>query len=186
MFLSLTVFVSPTFAQSTNALPPLAPAYGEIPATFWELHGTAMLVAGFVFLAVVGAASWMILRARPPVIPPPEVLARETLTKLLRQSENGKVLSEISQTLRRYLAAAFNLPPVELTTAEFSRALGGSQSIGPELAQAIAGFLRECDQRKFSPANAGSPLNAASQALKLVEQSELRLKQSMNTAQESQ
>ena len=62
------------------------------------------------------------------------------------------VLSEASQILRRYVAAAFAWPPAELTTAEFSAALAGDEKIGPELARTLSNFLRECDERKFAPA----------------------------------
>jgi hypothetical protein len=46
--------------------------------------------------------------------------------------------------------------------------IAGHAKIGAELAQSIAGFLRECDERKFSTAPAAAPLNAASRALDLV------------------
>src|ERR1039458_1069888 len=97
MFLSLALFALSLSAQisRTNALPPLAPAYGEIPPTFRERHGTAMLVAGSILIALAGAVVWIILRPQPPVLVPPQVLARETLAKLRRQPENGQVLSEI-------------------------------------------------------------------------------------------
>ncbi|HEX4349121.1 MAG TPA: hypothetical protein VH251_01975 [Verrucomicrobiae bacterium] len=153
-------------------LPPLAPAYGEIRPTFWEQHGTIVLVLSFMVIVSAGLFCWLVLKPKPPVAVPPEVLARATLTKLSSQPENGKVLSEISQTLRRYLIAAFQFPSGELTTVEFSARLAGSQKVGGDLAQAVSGFLRECDQRKFSPTNPNTPLNAASRALGIISQVE--------------
>jgi hypothetical protein len=175
MFLLLVFFSWSVSAQSfTNALPALAPAYGELPPTFWEQHQSAILVAGFALLAFAFFILKVTLRPASPVIPPPEVVARQALAKLQRQPEDGNVLSEISQCLRRYVVTALELPIGELTTAEFSAAIAGSEKIGAELAQTIAGFLRECDARKFSPANSATPLNAATRALELVEQAEKR------------
>jgi hypothetical protein len=164
------LFATPRlFGQaSTNALPALAPPYGEIPPTFWEQHGTMILVAGITAIALAVLISWKIFHPKPPVILPPEVLAREALTKLLRQPEDGKLLSNVSQILRRYVTAAFELPAAELTTTEFCAALAASVKVGTEPAQTISDFLRACDERKFSTSPAAAPLNAATRALELV------------------
>ena len=82
------------------------------------------------------------------------------------------MLSEISQTLRRYIIAAFKLPNGELTTVEFSATLAGSQKVGRELAQKVSSFLRECDERKFSPINPNVPLGAAGRALGIIAEAE--------------
>ena len=167
-------------------LPPLAPAYGEMQPTFWERYGPASVVIGLAFIAWLGFIYWLFFRPQPPLTAPPEVSACETLTKLSRLPEDGKVLGEISQTLRRYIVVTFKLPDGELTTVEFSTALAGSQKVGGDLAQTISSFLRECDQRKFSAVNPSAPLNAANRALQLVDQSELRIRQSMTATHKSQ
>lgn len=161
-------------AADTNALPVLAPPYGELPPPFWERHETAIIVGGFALLAVVFLFLRVWLRPETPEIVPPEMLARRTLEKLQAQPEDGKVLSEISQALRRYLVAAFNLPGGEMTTAEFCATLVANEKIGAELAQTISSFLRECDARKFSPANSPVPFGAAERALKIISQAENR------------
>ena len=159
----------PLCAQSsTNTLPALAPAYGELPPTFWELHQSTIIVAGFAFLAVAFLFLRVWLRPAAPVILPPEVLVRQTLAKLQPQPEDGRLLSEVSQCLRRYVSEAFNLPSHELTTAEFCSAIQTAPQIGAGLAGTIAGFLRECDVRKFSPANSAAPLDAVNRALELI------------------
>jgi hypothetical protein len=159
---------------STNALPALSPAYPEMPPTFWEQHEPAIIVVGFSLLAVAFLFLRVWLRPETPMILPPEVLTRGALTQLLRQPEDGKLLSKVSRILRRYVAAAFELPGGELTTAEFSAALAGSEKVGAELAQIISSFLRECDERKFSPDSSSAPLNAVNRALELVQQIEKR------------
>jgi hypothetical protein len=178
MFLLLAALPFSLSAQSTNnLLPPLAPAYGELQSSFWERHGNKILIGGFEYLVLAAVLAWIIFRPRPPMIVPPIVQARESLTKLLSQPENGKVLSEVSQILQHYICAAFKFPWGEMTTGEFSTALAANQQVGPELAQSVSGFLRECDERKFSTRNSSAPLNAASRALELVGQTESRIKQ---------
>lgn len=172
-FLLLLVSVAPLLAQTnTNILPPLAPAYGEMQPTFWERYGTYVLVVSFVFIALAGAICWLVLRPKPSVAVPPEVLAREALEKLRHQSEDGNTLSEISQILRRYIGAAFGFPAIERTTVEFCAALAGNEKVGAELAQAVSNFLRECDQRKFAPVNPNAPLDATNRALEIVSEME--------------
>jgi hypothetical protein len=168
MFLFLFLSQSSLSAQTTSALPRLAPAYPEMPPTFWEQHQSTIIVAGFAVLAFAFFFLKVMLRPESPVILPPEVAARQALAKLQSQPEGGKILSEISQVLRRYIAAAFPFSSGELTTAEFSAALAGNEKIGAELAQTIATFLRECDERKFSPVNPSAPLNAATRALEII------------------
>jgi len=180
MFLGVFFHAFSLSAQTPpNALPPLAPAYGEIRPGFWEQHGTAILVAGFLLMVLAGGIAWLISHPKPLPVAPPEIVARDALVKLRAQPENGVVLSKISQALRRYVMAAFNLPPGEPTSAEFAAMLEGNDRIGAGLAQTIPNFLRECDQRKFSPADPAAPLNAADRALEIVaaaEQQRARLR----------
>jgi hypothetical protein len=176
MFLLLTFPALTSFAQTaSNALPDLAPAYGELPPTFWEQHQTAITIASFAFLAFIFLFVMTRLRPESPKILSPETVARQALAKLQGQPEDGDFLSEVSQILRRYVAAAFGLPAAEMTTAEFCTALAASGKIGVELAQNISSFLRDCDERKFSSSNAVAPFPAAKRALALVEQAEKHL-----------
>ena len=155
-------------AADTNALPALIPAYGEIPPTFWEQNGTVVIIDVIVFLAVAVAVAWEIFRPKPAPVLPPEKTAREALAKLQNQPEDGKLLSEVSQIVRRYVGAVFGFHGGEMTTAEFCAAISRHEKIGTELSGAIAGFLREYDVRKFSPANPVTPVNAVQRALEIV------------------
>ena len=76
--------------------------------------------------------------------------------------------------LRQYVAAAFDLPPGELTTAEFCNLIERHEAVGQELARALNEFLHRCDERKFAPSPATQPLGAAAGALKLIDQAESR------------
>jgi len=154
--------------------PKLAPAYGELQPSFWDQHSTALLIFGGLFVAVLLFAIWKKLHPAAPPVLPPEVQAREALSELSRQPEEGPQLSRVSRVVRLYFSAAFGLPTGELTTAEFSGAVASHEKTGEELAQLLSGLLRECDERKFSPVRGAPPLNAADRALELVNRAEER------------
>ena len=169
----------PSLAAATNSpgpddIPPLRPPHAEIPATFWDRSSGWVILAGVLVVALVGAGIWILTRPKPPVVVPPEVLARKALEPLRQQPEDGALLSRVSQILRHYVAAAFDLPPGELTTAEFCGAVASHPLIGPELSAALSAFLRLCDQDKFSPPAPVPPLSAVAQALKLIDQAQAR------------
>lgn len=171
MFLSSIFFLAipSVFGQSTtNALPKLLPPRGPMPPTLWEQHGTAVLAGGLIFLVLAAVVVWQILKPRPHRVLPPAFIAREALAKCLGRPEDGKVLSQVSQTLRRYVGAVLGFPPGEFTTAEFCRELERSENISPQLRPAIADFLRACDERKFSPAVSSAPFDAAGRALEFI------------------
>jgi len=178
MFLLLFLCALPLYAQTdTNTPPKLVPAYGEMPETFWAQNQSTIIVAGSAFLAFAFLFLKVMLRPEPPVVLPPEVIARQALSKLQSRPEDGKLLSEVSHILRRYLAAAFELSSAEMTTAEFSAAIAANEKIGQELVGLLLSFLRECDERKFSTIDATTSMNAATRALELVSAAEKRLVQ---------
>ena len=159
---------------SADDIPPLRPAHGEMAPAFWELYGLWVAIAGVLLLMLVCGVAWLLSRPKPPVVVPPEVQARQALKPLRQQPEDGALLSRVSQILRHYVTAAFDLPPGELTTAEFCAIIATQSPIGPELSAALTAFLRECDQRKFSQSTPAAPLSATVQALKLIDQAQTR------------
>ena len=161
--------------DDTNEIPQIRPPHAELPPTFWELHGTVILVAALVFLALAGLVVWRLTRPRPPVVIPPEVQAREALAALPATIFEGERLSQVSRIVRHYIQQAFELPRAELNTTEFCRVVAEHADIGPELAGTLAAFMRESDRRKFSPEPApADKVNAVTQALALIEQAEAR------------
>lgn len=164
-------------AADTNEVPALIPAYGEIPMTFWERHQTVIIVAGFACLAFVCLLVKTMLRPESPNTLPPEKVARQELAKLQGRSEDGNILSEVSQILRRYVSVTFGLPATEMTTVEYCDALAAHETIGAKLAQMISSFLRVCDKDKFSPKKIAPPINAVSRVHELISLSEARLAQ---------
>jgi hypothetical protein len=176
LFLPCGLWASTNFLEPSD-IPRLRPPRGELPPTFWEQHGLVVAAGSVIFLILLGFLVWYLSRPKPPVAVPPCVLARQALEPLRRQPENGAVLSRVSQVLRRYVAAAFELEPGELTTSEFCRGLEKQERVGTELAAALSDFLRRGDEHKFKPANLApsGPLRAVERALQLVDQVEARL-----------
>ena len=162
---------------STNTLLILAPPDGEMPPTFWEQHGTAILLGGIALIALAGLILWKRFQPAPAVVLTPEAVARQALEKLQGRREDGQVLSESSQILRRYFGAVLELPSAEMTTAEFCAALTAHDKIGGDLAQSAANLLSVCDKDKFSPKTIVPPINAVSRVHELVSRSEARLTQ---------
>jgi hypothetical protein len=155
-------------AEDTNDLPPLAPAYPVIQPTFWEQHGTIVLIGGFGLLVVLVLGLWFLLKPGPPVVPLPADVAREALKKLQHQPEEGRLLSEVSQILKRYMGAVFAFPAGEMTTTEFSAALATDAKAGPQVAEAVTNFLRSCDEAKFTAKVTNPPLDVVNRALEIV------------------
>ena len=171
-----TILLLPAAARAaaTNAVPTLAPAYGEIPTPFWEQHGLAIIIGGALFAALASLAAWLIFQPKPQPVPSPATVARAALAGLSGHPETGVVLSQISQILRRYLVTAFGLAAGEPTTTEFLALIARHEPMAAELAVPLAAFLRECDERKFSPAAAPAPLGGVHRALKLIALAEQR------------
>ena len=166
-----------TNSESADDSLKLLPPYGEMPPGFWEQHGIAVILGALAFAAFVSFVVWYFLRPRPVEPLPPAAQARRTLNTLLNRPEDGASLSNVSQVLRRYIIAAFELPPGEPTTSEFCQTLAHNDKVGSDLSTAVAEFLRRCDERKFSPKTADEPLGAVARALELVAMGEKRLAQ---------
>ena len=155
----------------------LLPPYGELPPTFWEQHGIAIILAAIVLVVVAAFVVWLCVRPKPFVPEPPEVRARRELNVLLNKSEDGALLSKVSQTLRRYVVTRFGLSSGELTTTEFRDALKTNDKSDAPLTSELLSFLDECDRRKFAPQSFSQPMDAAVRALQLVGACENRLAQ---------
>lgn len=173
------LFAASTLLAATDAareddLFKLSPPHAELPPTFWEQYGTWVVISFILLLMFTGVALWLILRPKPPIPVPIEILSRKELEALRQSNEDGRVLSQVSRVLRRYVAGAFGLPPDELTTTEFCRAIARHEKIGPELATSVSDFLRRCDELKFAPASAPATIGAVARAMELIELGETR------------
>jgi len=163
---------------TSDLVPPsLLPPRGEIPPGFWEQWGGWVVLGSVLLLIMVGVLIWLVSRTKPPEPVPPAIIARQDLAPLRERPEDGALLSRTSQIVRRYVAAAFTLPPEELTTTEFCRAVKENSQVGPELSMEAAEFLRACDLRKFAPSPAGPALGAVDRALAIIDHAEIRRRQ---------
>src|SRR5437016_7715204 len=163
-----------TNSELSDEIPPLKPPRGEIPPGFWEQNAIWIITATVLALCVVALAIWFFARKNKPEALPPEVEARAALKSFAGKTETGQVVSEVSRIVRRYFAAAFGLPRQEFTTAEFTRTAVACEPIGPDLAERIGKFLRECDQTKFAIENKVPPPYALEMATKLIKLGEDR------------
>jgi hypothetical protein len=169
--------VAAALGPDEDKIPPLRPPRGLIAPDLWEQYGTWVVCLTALGLMIVGALVWLLLRPKRGVALPPAVRARTALEPLRGAPESGAMLSRVSQIIRTYYCAAFDLPPLELTTSEFCRAIQGAPAVGPELSAKVGDFLRECDKRKFSRATQATPLGAVARADNLLEEAETRRQQ---------
>ena len=182
VFFSPRLFAfSKTQVVDRAKIPALRPPMDLMPPSFWEQHG-GLVAAGTV--AALGAAAllfWLLRRARPVVVTPPDVAARQALEALRDRAEDGRVVAEISRNLRLYVRAAFLQQSDELTTEELLAALGRLAPISPELTPPLSELLRECDARRFAPIPPPAPLALVPRALELVARLE-SVRQQISTA----
>ena len=164
----------PFAALADGDLPPLQPPHSDLLPTFWEQYHWAVVAGALAALALLVLLIVWLRRPRPAIIVPPDVIARRELEALRGQPENGVLLMKVSGILRRYVIFACGLPPGELTTTEVCRAVAERTQFSPDLANAINGFFRQCDERKFAPAPPASDLGAVGGALALLEKIEQR------------
>jgi hypothetical protein len=174
MWLALIFLAVAAAAQSSNDAPQLTPPYAELPPTFWEQYGSLIVVGGMLGLLVLALIVWLALRPKPVLPVLVEIQTRRALESLSGRTEDGALLSDVSQILRRYFVAAFAMPAGEVTTTEFCRLAGGNETIGAELSSALVKFLETCDVKKFAPTPPAASLNAVTQARELFEQAEAR------------
>jgi len=165
-----------------EAIPALRPPRPELRPSFLDQYGWLVVVAVAVgCAAIAGWARWR-ARPKPVVILPPDALARNSLEGLRARTEDVALAAEVSRILRRYVTAAFNLPPDELTPAELQRALKDSRT-SPDLVSAINAFLRRCDEWKFAPVPSCPLRGVIGGALELIDKTEASRKQTIQAPQ---
>ncbi len=121
---------------------------------------TALVVLGFIL--VVGLVVYMARRSRstggkPKLsepVPAPVIGPKEEALKAIDAAEvlkaDAKVYySVISEAIRRYLRAQYNIPATEATTAEIMQAVKSS-TIPPNLYDKLREVLEEADLVKFA------------------------------------
>lgn len=164
-----------TNSSGLGAVLKLAPADPEMMPSYWESHEIAIIA--YIILSVLFLALfiWLCLQPKPVKPVPPRVVAYAALASLSARLEDGACLSRVSQIIRHYFIAAFEIPAGEPTTAEFCALLADNQKLSPDLKVRVADFLKQCDERKFGTKPDAKPVNAVARALELIDLAEKHL-----------
>ena len=182
--LLLLALPSSALALDTNKIPDLRPPLTELPPTFDELprlffeqHFQQIVWLGP--LAIIGVLLLIRVLTPPPwTIARPGALARRALKALRGRPDDVAIASEVARQLRRFTQVTLNLPPGELTTEELLSALRHqlfAPSPSPELHDALARLLRDCDALHFAPVTPAVGPGFAARALEIVRQIEAQL-----------
>lgn len=169
--------LGPAALGAEDVLSQLRPPKPLLGPSFWERYGVGLLVAGLGLLIAAGLFGLWRRRTRASQAragQPPHLQARQALTLLQGTAEDDRVAMEVSRLLRHYVQQAFQLPPGEATPAELQAALRPHPQAGPELADALAQLLRDCDLVKFAPVRPAEPQDLVGRALELLDQFEHR------------
>jgi hypothetical protein len=106
---------------------------------------------------------------------PPEEAARHDLQALKNHPGDPQLLTKVTHVIRRYLARSFGLPPDEMTTSEFCRALEQQPKAGSALAERAAHALRAWDEQKFSPAPSTATTDPLREAGTIIDAGQARI-----------
>lgn len=168
-FRMLAQLASPTPA----AIKDIAPPIDIFPYPAWVVA----LVAASA-LAVVGLATWLVVRwvRRRPAPPPPtpREIAISSLNKAREQVDSLEPYAFsilVSDILRAYVAAQYHLHAKEQTSPEFLAAISVFPSFSEQEKTLLAVFLEKCDLIKFARINASKEDSATlvDQAIRFVE-----------------
>ncbi len=128
----------------------------ETPLWVWVL--------GIVLVCALAAALYFFLRRRKEIVPVPAIpvparpagdIALDQLEALqhLKYPEKGMFkpfYSTLSDIIRRYLEARFNIKAPEMTTEEFLVFAGNGSALSGEHKKILKDFLNGCDMVKFA------------------------------------
>lgn len=137
----------PRDIKGIEELPPLPPP----PVWPYWVGG------GIVGAALLGFIAWRIARYKPrprPLSPERwalQELERIAALKLAEQGHAERFHTLVSDVIRRYLEARYDLRAPKQTTQEFLRGLPEPSPLPMERQEKLAEFLRRCDLAKFAP-----------------------------------
>ena len=133
--------------------PDIHDLHSIVPLTYWEKHGTQVIlgsVAGVILLALI---IWLLLRKKPaPPLTPYERAQKElAYARGLQDSGPDKVFAiAASDAVRHYLENAYKMPAPERTTEEFLQEASRHTWLQGELTVLLKRFLEFCDLAKFA------------------------------------
>ena len=136
----------------------IAPPIDVFPYPTWMIVLAALAAAALLGLAVWGLARW--LRRRPPQPPPtPQEIAMRELESLrpeVTAMEPYAFSVAVSDVLRRFVSAQYQLAATQQTSPEFLATISNSPRFSPDDRQLLARFLERSDLIKFARVDASS------------------------------
>lgn len=151
-------------SQATpEAIRDIAPPVDVFPYPVWVVVLAALLAIALLGGLITGVRLWMRSRPGPPPISPRTKALRdlERLRMQLPQTEPYAFSIAVSDVLRDYIAAAYDLHARQQTSPEFLAAISGTPRFSDDDRQLLARFLERCDLIKFARIDAGAQDNAA-------------------------
>lgn len=114
----------------------------------------AGIIAAIIVLSLLGWLLWKWLRSRPAPPPlPPRAVAMSELTQLraqVRTMEPYAFSIAVSDVLRRYISAEYDLHALEQTSPEFLMSISSTPRFSERDKGLLADFLGKCDLIKFA------------------------------------
>ena len=158
----IPLFLLAQAASPTPEIRDIAPPIYVLPWPLWVVYTVS---AGLLALAAVLA--WLAvrwLRNRPAPAPPtPRESAMAELEKAraqIRGTEPYVFNILVSDVLRRYISAQFQLKATQQTSPEFLASISDFPGFGATEKQLLADFLEKCDLIKFARIGATMDDNA--------------------------
>jgi thiol:disulfide interchange protein len=140
----------------------------ERPVDVFPWPGWMVATAAGLALLLIGLAAWLIIRwlkKRPTPPPPtPREVALAELSRARAQIETVDPYAFsilVSDSLRRYLTAQFQLRATEQTSPEFLESVRSHARFSQEETELLAAFLERCDLIKFARIDATQEDSAA-------------------------
>ncbi len=160
----LAILSNASATPSPAAQPPaveirdIAPPVDVFPYPLWMVAVAACAAAVLLVLIVWLIVRWVRSRPAPPP-PTPRAMALRELERLRPQVQSldpHEFSFPVSDVLRTYIGAEFQLHAPRQTSPEFLAAISGSAKFSDADRTLLAAFLERCDLIKFARIDASS------------------------------
>jgi len=168
---------APAAAPAANTGPDIHDLHNLAPLSFWEKHGTEVIIFSGLGVLLLALLLWWVLRKKPeiPLTPYQQALKGLEFARGLQNCGKDKVFaSAASDAVRNYLESAYQMPAPERTTEEFLQVAARHVWLQGELTTLLRRFLEFCDLAKFAGQQFGEEestqlLNAAREFIEAAE-----------------
>ena len=136
--------------EASDLIDNLSTTYSEkTSSSFIGVTVAAVLITCLFLTALI---VWLKIRKAKVVIIPPWDTANAGLNEVseLLPMNESKFFVMVSDIIRAYIEAIYQLPATESTTKEFLIKLQNSERLGDEVKKILSNFLKEADMVKFA------------------------------------